>query len=173
MGGITSRVVVSSLLSGEPELGKPPETTLLSFALVWVFVSWDYRRLHMSNTSISLVIRMASMTSTLTRMYRCHPRSSTLVVTRKCDRMFFLYRNEFRHWLVKDLATWAAREHGIHWRTWNHDRNICWTFWSGLLRNTRLGIGFKVRCMVQRLIGVLKLRLSLVNLEGMTSVFLQ
>ena len=52
-------------------------------------------------------------------------------------------------------------------------RNVHWTLWSTLLRNAWLGIGLEIRCVVQRLIGILELRLSSVNLEGMTSVFLQ
>ena len=173
MRGIASRFVVSSLLSSKPELGKPSKTTLLAFALVWILTSWDCRGLHTSNTPVSSTIRMASTTSTLTRTYCCHPCASTLVVTRKRNQMFFLYRNKFCYQLVKDLATWTARECSVNRQSWNYNRNIHWTLRSGLLRYTRLGIGFKVRSMVQRLIGILKLGLGLVNLKGMTSVFLQ
>ena len=127
----------------------------------------------MSNAPISLAIRTASVMSTLTRMYCCHPCALTLVITRYRDRMFFLYRNEPCHWLVKDLATWTTWERGIDWWCWNHDRNVRRTLWGTLLQNTWLGIGLKIQCVVRRLIGVLELRLGPVNLEGMTSVFLQ
>ena len=126
-----------------------------------------------SNAPISSVIRTASATSMLTRMHRCHPHTLTLVVTKYRDRMFFLYRNKLCHWFIKDLATWTTRKCGINWRCWNHNRNVYWTLWSTLLRNAWLGIGLEIRRVVQRLIGILKLRLSSVNLEGMTSVFLQ
>ena len=65
MREITSRVIISSLLSGEPKLGKPPKTTLLSFAVIGVLASWDCRGLHVSNTPISLAIRTASTMSAL------------------------------------------------------------------------------------------------------------
>ena len=115
----------------------------------------------------------APTSSMLTRMYRCHPCASTLVITRKGDGMFLFYRNKFCHWLVKNLATGTTWECGVDWRSWDHDWNICWTFQSGLLRNTWLSISLKVRCMIQRFIGVLKLGLSSVNLRGMMSVFHQ
>ena len=173
MRGITFQVVVSSLLSSKPKLGKPSKMTLLAFTSIWVLASWDYRRLHMSNAPISSAIRTASTTSVLTRTYRCHPCASTLVVTRKHNWMFFLYGNELCHWLVKDLTTWATWELGIDGQSQNHDQNICWTFQSRLLRNTRLSISLKIRCIIRRFISVFELRLSLVNLRGMTSVFLQ
>ena len=115
----------------------------------------------------------ASVTSTLTITYRCHPRASTLVVTRYHDRMIFLYRNELCHWLIKDLATWTTWKRRINRWCWNHDRNICWMLWSSLLGYTWLSISLEIRRMVRRLISILKLGLSSVNLEGMTSVFLQ
>ena len=92
---------------------------------------------------------------------------------RNHDRMFFLYGNKLCHWLVKDLATRTTWECGANWWCWNHDRNIHWTLWSALLWNAWLGISLEIRCVIQRLIGVLKLGLSPVNLEGMMSVFLQ
>ena len=44
---------------------------------------------------------------------------------------------------------------------------------SNLLGHAWFGIGLKVRSMIQRLVGVFKLGLGLINLGGMTSVFLQ
>ena len=150
-------VTMTSLLSSEPKLGEPSETALFSFASVWIFASWNCRRLHMSNTPISLAIRTMSTTSTLTRTYCCHPRPSTLVITRKANWMFLFYGDEFCYRLVQDLTTRTTRECGIDGRSRDNNWNVCWTFRSGLLRNTRLGISFKIRCMVRRLIGVLQL----------------
>ena len=116
---------------------------------------------------------MASMTSMLTGTHHCHPRTLTLVVARKQDWMFLFNGNQFGHWFVKHFTTRTTWEGGIDWWSWNHDRNICWTFWSGLLGNAQLGISLKVQHMVRRLISVLELRLGLVNLKGMMSVFLQ
>ena len=127
----------------------------------------------MSDTPISSAIRMASTTSALTRTYHCHPHASTLIVTRKRNRMFFLHKNELHHWLIQDLTTQTTWECGIDWQSWDHDQNICWTFWSGLLRNTWLGISLKVRHVIQRFISVLQLGLGSIDLGGMTSVFLQ
>ena len=173
MRGIASRFVISSLLPGEPELSESSETTLFSLAPVWVFASWDCRRLHASNTPVSSAIRTTPTTSTLTRMYRSHPRSSTLVVTREVNRMFLFYEDEFGHWLVKNLATWTTREHGIDRWTRNHNRDVGRALWPGLLRHAWLSICFKVRRMIRRFIGVLKLGLGSVDLGRMTSVFLQ
>ena len=172
MRGIASQVIVSSLLSSEPKVGELSETTLFSFASVWIFASWDCRRLHTGNTPISSAIRMTSTTSTLTRMYRCHPCPSTLVITRKVDRMFLFNRNKLCHWLIKNLATWATWKCGIYWRSWNDDGNICWMLRRSLLRHTWLSISFKVQCVVRRRIGILKLGFGSTSLKGMTSVFL-
>ena len=169
MRGIASRFVISSLLSGEPELSKSSKTTLLSLTSVWVLASWDYRRLHMSNAPISSGIRTTSTTSTLTGTYRCHPRPSTLVVARKANRMLLLYGNQLGYRLVQDLAPWATRKGGIDRRSRHHDWDIGRMLRRGLLRHARLGISFKVRRMVRRLIGVLKLGLGSVNLKRMTS----
>ena len=87
--------------------------------------------------------------------------------------MFFLYGNKFHHQFVKDFATWATQECGINWRCWNHDRNISWTFWGGLFRDTWLSVGLEVQGMIRGFIGILELRFGSVNLVGMTSVFLQ
>ena len=146
---------------------------ILTFTLVWILMSWDCRRLHMSNAPISLAIRTASMTSTLTGTYCCHPCASTLVVMRQCERMFLFNGNELCYRLIKDFATWAAQKGGVNGRCWNHNGNICWTLWSGLLGYTWLGISLEIQHMIQRFISVLKLRLSLINLEGMMLVFLQ
>ena len=85
MRGIASRFVVSSLLPGESKLGEPSKTTLFSLASVWILASWDCRRLHTSNTPIPSAIRTTSTTSTLTRTYRCHPCTLTLVIARNCN----------------------------------------------------------------------------------------
>ena len=79
--------------------------------------------------------------------------------------MFLFDRNQFGHRLVKYLVTWTTWKRGIDWRSWNNNWNICWTFQSSLIGNTWLGIGFKVRRMVRRLISVLKLGFSLINLR--------
>ena len=127
----------------------------------------------MSNTPISSAIRMTPTMSTLTRTYRCHPCTSTLVIARDCDGMILFDRNKFSHWLVKDLATWTTRERGVNGWSWNNNGNVCWAFWCSLFRNAQLSIGFKVRRMIRRFIGVLKLGLGSINLERMTSDFLQ
>ena len=172
MRGIASRFVVSSLLSSKPELGEPPETTLLLLALVWILMYWDCRRLHMSNTPIPSAIRMASMVSMLTRTHRCHPRTSTLIVMRKCSRMILFDGDKFCHWLIQSFTTWTTREGSIDRWCWNHNGNIHWTFWSGLLRNTQLGISLEVQRMVRRLVSILELGLGSIDLKGMTSVSL-
>ena len=171
MRGIAPRLVVSSLLSGEPELGESSETTLFSFTPVWILASWDYRWLHASNTPISSAIRMTSTTSTLTGTYCSHPRPSTLIVMRKANRMILLNGDKLGHWLVKNLTTWTTRESGINQWSRDHNRNVCWTFWGGLLWNTWLGISLKVRRMIRRFIGILELGLGLVNLERTASEF--
>ena len=173
MRGIASRLVVSSLLSGEPKLGEPSEMTLFSLTSIWVFASWNCRGLHTSNAPISPAIRTTPTTSTLTGTYRSHPRPSTLVVTRKANRMFLFYRNKLSHWLVKDLATWTTRKRGVDGWSRNHNWDISRTFQHGLLRHAWLSICFKVRRMIQRFIGVLKLGFGSINLGRMTSVFLQ
>ena len=155
MRGIASRLLVSSLLSGKSEFGELSETTLFSLASVWIFASWDCRRLHTSNAPISLAIRTTSTTSTLTGMYRSHPRPSTLVVTRQTDRMLLFYGNQLGHWLVKNLTSWTTRKGGIYRRCGNHDRNIGRTLRRGLLGNAWLSISLKVRSMVRRLISIL------------------
>ena len=77
-----------------------------------------------------------------------------------------------RHWLVKDLTTRTTWECGINGWSWNNDWNICWAFWRSLLRDAWLSISFKVRHVIQRFIGVFKLRFGSINLGRMTSVFL-
>ena len=144
MRGIASRFVVSSLLSGKSKLGESSETTLFLLTSVWILVSWDYRRLHTSNTPISSAIRTTSMTSALTRMYRCHPCTLTLVIARNRDGMLLFNRNKLGHWLVKDPATRTTWEQGINGQTWNNDWNIRWVFWRSLLRDAQLSICFKV-----------------------------
>ena len=136
---------------------------------VWIFASWDCGRLHTSNTPISSVIRTTSTTSTLTGTYRDHPRSSTLVVTRKTNRMFLFYGDKLGYWLVKNLATRTTRKRGINRRTRNHDWDVGKVLWRGLLRHTRLSICLEVRCMIRRLIGILEFGFGLVNLKRMTS----
>ena len=172
MRGIASQFVVSSLLSGESKLGESSKTTLFLLTSVWVFMSWDCRRLHTSNAPISSAIRTTPTTSTLTRTYQSHPRPLSLVVTRKVNRMILLYGDKFGHWLIKDLATWTTRERGIDRQTWNHDWNIGRTLRRGLFRHARLSICFKVQRMIRRFIGVLKLGLGSINLGRMTSEFL-
>ena len=119
------------------------------------------------------MIRTASTMSTLTRTHCCHPCPSALVILRKGDWVFLLNGNQFGHWLVQRLTARTTQEGGINWWSRNYDRNICWMFQCGLLGYAWLSVGFKVQCMVQRLISVLKLGLGSINLEGMMSVFLQ
>ena len=132
-------------------------------------MSWDYRRLHTSNTPVSSAIRTASTTSTLTGTYCCHPRPSTLVVTRKANRMFLFYGNQLGHRLVKDLAPWTTREHGIYKRRRDHNRHVSGTLWRGLLRHTWFGVRLEVRRMIRGFIGILQLGFGSVNLERTTS----
>ena len=169
MRGIASQVLVSSLLSGKSELGESSKAALLLIASVWIFASWDYRRLHTSNTTISSAIRTTSTTSALTRTYRGHPRSSTLIITRETNRTLLFYGNKLGHWLVENLATRTTRECGINRRTRHHNWNIGRTLWRGLLRNARLSIRFKVRCVIRRFIGILKLGFGSIDLKRMTS----
>ena len=115
---------------------------------------------------------MTPTTSTLTGMYQSHPRPSTLIITRKTNRMFLFYGNKFGHWLVKDLAAWTTGKCGIDRWSWNYDWNISRALWHGLFRHARLSICFKVRRMIRRFIGVLKLGLGSINLGRMTSEFL-
>ena len=143
MRGIASRFIISSLLSGESKLGELSEMTLFSLALVWVLMSWDCRRLHVSNTPVSSVIRTTSMTSVLTRMYRCHPCTSTLVIARNHDGMILFDRNKCGHQLVKDLTTRTTWERGINGWSWDDNWNVCWAFWRSLLRDAWLSICFK------------------------------
>ena len=143
--------------------------TLFSLASVWILASWDCQRLHTSNTPISSAIRTTPTMSTLTRTYHSHPRPSTLVVTRRANQMLLFYRNQLGHWLVKDLAAWATRKHGVDRRTWNHDRHVGRTLRRGLLGHTQLSVCLKIRHMVRGLIGVLKFGLGPINLERMTS----
>ena len=89
------------------------------------------------------------------------------------DRMILFDRDWLSHQFVEHFAARTRWEGGINQWYRNHDRNIHWTFWSGLLWNTWLGISLEVQRMVRRLISVLRLRLSSINLAGMTSVFLQ
>ena len=104
MRGIASRLVVSSLLSSNPKLGKLPKMTLLLLALIWILASWDCGRLHTSDTPVSSAIRTTSTISALTGTHRCHPCTLTLVVMRKGDWMFLFDGDQFSHQLVKDLA---------------------------------------------------------------------
>ena len=113
------------------------------------------------------------MTSMLTRMHCCHPCPSALVIARKANWVFLFDRNQFGHQLIQHFTTGTTRKGGVNWRSRNYDRNIHWTFRSTLLQDTWLGISLEIQRVIRRLIGVLELRLGLVNLEGMTSVFLQ
>ena len=169
MRGIISQFLVSSLLSGKSELSEPSETTLFLFASVWILASWDCRRLHMSNAPISLAIRTTSTTSTLTRTYCSHPRSPTLIVTRKTNRTLLFYGNQLSHRLVKNLTTWATRKHCIDRWTRHHNWNISRAFWRSLLRNAWLSICLEVRSMVRRFVGILEFGFGSINLKGMTS----
>ena len=87
--------------------------------------------------------------------------------------MFLFYGDKLGHWLVKNLATWTMRECGINGRTWNNYWNVGGTLRRGLLRHTRLGIRFEVRCMIQRFIGVLKLGLVSVPLATLVQTSLE
>ena len=79
--------------------------------------------------------------------------------------MVLLDRDKLGHRLIKNLTTGTTRECGINRRTWNHNRNIGSLLWCGLSRHARFGIRLKVRRMIRRFIGVLKLRFGSVNLE--------
>ena len=118
-----------------------------------------------SNTPVSSAIRTTPTTSALTGTYCCHPRPSTLVVTRKASRMLFFYGNQLGHRLVQNLATWTAWERGVNGQTRNHDRNICRALWRSLLRNARFSVSLKVRRMIRRFIGILELGFGSVNLK--------
>ena len=91
----------------------------------------------------------------------------------QCDRMILFDRDWLSHQFIEHFAARTRWEGGINQWCRNHDRNIHWMFWSGLLWNTWLGISLEVQRMVRRLISVLRLRLSSINLGGMMSVFLQ
>ena len=62
--------------------------------------------------------------------------------------MFLFNGNQFGHWLVKHFAAGTTQKSGVNWRSWNNDGNVGWMFWSALLGNAWLGIGFKVRHMI-------------------------
>ena len=113
--------------------------------------------------------RTASTTSTLTGTHRCHPRPSTLVVTRKANRMFLFNGNQLSHRLVKNLATRTTRERGINRRSWHHNWDVGRALRRSLLRNAQLGIRLKVRGMIRRLVGILEFGLGPVDLERMAS----
>ena len=134
-------------------------------------MSWDYRRLHTSDTPISSAIRMAAMMSMLTGMHRCHPHTPTLIVTRKRNWVILFDGDKFRHWFIQSLTTRTTQEHCVDRWYGNHNGNICWTFWSSLLRNTRLSVSLEIRRVIQRLVGIFKLRFSLVNLREVNLVF--
>ena len=87
--------------------------------------------------------------------------------------MILLDRNQFSHQFVKYLATWTTGKCGVNRWSWNNNQNICGAFRCGLLRHPWFGISFEVQRVVRRVIGILKLRLGLVDLEGIMSVFLQ
>ena len=87
--------------------------------------------------------------------------------------MILLNGNKLSHRLVQDLTAQTTREHGVNRWSRNDNWNVSWAFRGSLLRRTWLGISFKVQRMVQRLISILELRLSSINLGRMTSVFLQ
>ena len=146
--------------------------TLFLLASVWILVSWDCGRLHMSNTPISLMIRTATMTSMLTRTHCCHTCTSTLIVTRECNGMLLFNWNQCSHWLIENLAPWATWEGCVDQRGRYHDGNIRWVFRSSLLRNARLSICLEVWSMVWWLIGILELRLSSIDLKGDISLSL-
>ena len=74
-------------------------------------------------------------------------------------------RDKFGYRLVKDLATRTTGERGVNRRTRNHDWNICWAFWRGLLKNAQLSICLEVRRMIQRFVSVFKLGFSSVDLK--------
>ena len=143
--------------------------TLFSLTSVWILTSWDYRRLHTSNTPVSLAIRTTSTMSALTGTYHSHPCTPTLVIARSRNRMILLDRNKLGHWFVKNLTTWTTRKCGINGWTWNHDWHIGRALWCALFRNARLSIRFEVRRMIRRFIDIIKLGLGSINLERMTS----
>ena len=80
--------------------------------------------------------------------------------------MILLDRDELGHWFIENLAARTTRECGVNWRSGNHNRNVCRALRRGLFRHARLGISLKVRRMVRRLIGILKLGFGSVDLKG-------
>ena len=86
--------------------------------------------------------------------------------------MILLNGNKLSHRLVQDLTARTTRERGVNRQSRNDDWNVSWVFRGSLLRRTWLGISFKVQRMVQRLIGILELGLSSVNLKGDLSLSL-
>ena len=78
----------------------------------------------MSNTPVPLAIRMTSTTSTLTRMYHCHPHISTLVITGKHSRMIFFNQHQHCYRFVENLTSRTTQEHCVNRWCWDHDRNI-------------------------------------------------
>ena len=112
------------------------------------------------------------MMSTLTRMHHCHPHTSTLIATRKCDRMILFNGDKLCHWFVQSLATRTTGKSCIDWWCWNHNGNICWTLQGSLLGYTWISISLEVQRMIRRLIGILEFGLGLINLKGAVSVFL-
>ena len=127
----------------------------------------------MSDTPISSAIRTATTMSTLVRMHHCHPHPLALVIMRKDDWVFLFDRNQFCHQFIQHFAARTTRKGGIDWWSRNYDGSIRRTFRSALLWNAWLSISLEVQCMNQRFIGILELRLSLIDLGGMTSVLLQ
>ena len=111
MRGIACTVLITCLFSCKAKLGESPKTTLFLLASIWILMSWDCRGLHMSNTPISLVIRMSSLMSTLTSKHHSHPHSSTLVITREHNRIILLNWHQLSHWFVQDFAIWITWEH--------------------------------------------------------------
>ena len=83
--------------------------------------------------------------------------------------MFLFYGNQLGNRLVKNLATGTTRKGGIYRRSGNHNWNVGRTLRRGLLGNARLSISLEVRSMVRRLIGVLEIGLSPIDLERTAS----
>ena len=172
MRGIASRLVISSLLPSKPKLGKSLEITLLLLTSVWILVSWDWGRLHTSNTPVSSAIGMATMTSTLTGTYCCHPHPLTLIITRKYNRMIFFNQHPCRHQFIENLTSGATRKGCVNWWCWDHNGNICWTFQSSFFRNTWFRVGLEVQGVVQQFISIFKLQFSTVKLKDSISLSL-
>ena len=81
--------------------------------------------------------------------------------------MILLDGDKLSHQLIKNLAAWTTRERGVNRRTRNHNRDIGRMLQRSLLWHAWLGVSLKVRCVIRRIVGVLKFGFGSVNLKRM------